>query len=324
MTAHTPKLLAALLLATGLCSWGCAGKPLAPELDVLKKKIRKLTEANEANQQQIEELSTRLFLLEDKVDTEKVARESSGKRPRLPVIRIKPTGQAGSEWQESKTELGQGAVTQRTPQGTGSGGDSVVESQDVVYSGEARHEGPRPVLRLYGADGGGRSGGGSGSGSLPALEPLPTTERLPVVPIPKGPAPVRGPGAAVAGEKQLTAEYQRARELYLAGKFDEAAKAFSRFSEQYANHPFTDNALYWLGECYYDTGDYRKALATFRDAVERFPAGNKAPDALYKMALCYEKMNEKKNARSVLAQVIETYPKSSVAQIASETLAKMQ
>jgi len=297
---------------------GCASPQVEADIKKLKQKISELTQKEEDSQNQIEELSARLFLLEDKVDTERVQRESSGKAPRLPVIRIKPQQGARQKWQEEHTRLAENnepreAVNREPP--ISSGGASVVESKTVIYDGKAKQNGPRPVLRLHGA-----STLRTHRLSSSNMPPLEVKERLPVMPIPR-----KKEAAQIAGADQgVLYEYQQARKLYTGGKYPEAVKAFTSFIQRHQKHQLTDNALYWLGECYYDTRDYQRALGSFRRTVEEHPSGNKAPDALYKMALCYKQMNEKKNARSVLTQVIESYPKSRVSQIATATLNKLQ
>jgi tol-pal system protein YbgF len=118
--------------------------------------------------------------------------------------------------------------------------------------------------------------------------------------------------------------YQTALSKYRAGKYAHAAEAFRSFVSRYAKHAYTDNALYWLGECFYDMKNYRLALKIFRRVVEDHPTGNKAPDALLKMAYSYLKLKEKANAKTVLAQVVQSFPKSQVARLASQTLVKIQ
>jgi tol-pal system protein YbgF len=287
----------------------------SPELKTLTKQIEELSQKEEQNERQVEELSTRLFLLEDKVDTERVARESSGKPPRLPVIRIRPEEPRPEPVPEVVVESDEQPAR---PRGRGK---SVVSVNDVTYGGAAaRQDGPRPVLRLYGSSPGNGTatvvgrGPEVGSGTDPRL----VTEKLPVIPMPRR-AKSRA-GAPGVDDKAAVKSYKEALAKYRLGDYPAAIKAFSRFAERHAGHQHADNAVYWKGECYYDTRDYPRALTTFKRVVEQYPAGNKAPDALLKMAYCYIKMKEPNNARSVLEQVVESYPGSRVSRIAEKTL----
>ncbi len=268
---------------------GCATTPVS--VKKLQKKLEELSLKEEENQRQLDELATRLDLLADKVDTERVARESSGKPPRLPVIRIRP-----SEPEERKAE------SEQKP-------SSLIDQKAVVYAGEAKKTGPRPVLRLYGAGSEGRVAGSR-------VEPRPvTSERLKVVPLPK-----RRVVVAVAKSNGALEQYRNARADYQAGKLNEAITAFRSFVKNHGAHQYADNAMYWLAECYYDTHNFQKASATFRQVVEQYPRGNKVPDAMLKLAFCHLKLAEKRNACSVLRSLVESYPRSGAAGLAKTSL----
>ncbi|MCC6750761.1 MAG: tol-pal system protein YbgF [Deltaproteobacteria bacterium] len=313
----------------------------------LKRNLDELAQREATNQQRIEDLSNRLFLLEDKVDTNRVAVERRGQSgPRLPVVRIKPQDveQADDDSERSSAGRGDGAAGQDegsdddaapaqealpsrgVRQRGAANGRSVVSNEDVYYRGAATGGGPRPVLRIYGAG----SGGASVSGTS-GPDPSTVREKLPAAPLAKAKVPVGParaakaqalPGAA-AGAQAMHA-YGQALDLYKAGRQAEAAKALRAFVVKHAGHAYADNALYWLGECHYDLKQYRQALDLFRKVVQHHPSGNKAPDALLKMGYCYMNLNERTNARSVLAQVVEIYPQSKVARLASHTLSKLQ
>lgn len=275
---------------------GCATTSVGVEK--LQRKLENLAQKEEENQRLLDELATRLDLLADKVDTERVARESSGKPPRLPVIRIKPT--------EPEDERQAEAVT-KPP--------SLIDQKSVVYAGEAKKNGPRPVLRLYGTDSDERV---AGSRVETRTQPRPTAaDRLKVVPLPR-----RRVAAAVARSDNALEHYRKARASYQAGQVKEAIVAFSSFVKDHGAHQYADNALYWLGECYYDTREYQKASATFRQVVEQYPKGNKVPDAMLKLAYCHVKLGEKRNACSVVRSLAESYPRSGAAGLARKTLPK--
>jgi tol-pal system protein YbgF len=146
------------------------------------------------------------------------------------------------------------------------------------------------------------------------------TEKLPVRPLPGAEAARR----VARGEVVPRRAYEAALALYRSGKMSAAAKSFRRFIARHAGHAYADNALYWLGECFYDMEDYRQALKMFRRVVEEYPDGHKAPDALLKMGYSYLKLNETGNARTILAQLVGSYPDSRVARLASQTLVKIQ
>ncbi len=302
---------------------GCAVRSPA-DFKKVSQRIEDLAQREGQNRQQIDDLQNRLFLLEDKVDTSRVALERRGKPPQLPVIRLQPGATDGEEQlsreeeeppasdpsRESDEEENEASAAKG-----GAIGKSVVESSSVTYSGEARQDRPRPLLRLYGS----ASPNFSRQASLPGPDPSTVTERLAVVPVPK-----RAEAAKIADSFQPMREYSEALAKYKSGQYVAAANGFRSFLQHFAQHAYADNALYWLGECSYAQNDYRKALKVFGQVLKQYPKGNKAPDALLKMAFCYIRLRDKGHARTVLAQVVESFPQSKVARLASQTLAKMQ
>lgn len=302
---------------------GCAAK--MPHTSKLSQRIEELSQREQQNQRQIDELNNRLFLLEDRVDTSRVALERRGDGPRMPVIRItQPADQAegsdGVEDQEERPGVAgrleepdeeEQSTAQEDPTEEGSSG-SLVATDAVTYSGEASKEGPRLVLKLHGA------GAPSAGRALSGPDPSQVTEKIPVIPLPK-----RKVARQVAASIKPMQEYRAAMEKYKTGQHALAAEAFSAFFKRYAKHAYADNSLYWLGECFYDMKKYQLAVKMFRQVVEQYPAGNKAPDALLKMAYCYLRLKAKDPARTILAEVKASYPKSRVAHLASEALKKL-
>jgi tol-pal system protein YbgF len=311
--------LAGLALVALLALPGCASHSKG-SLDRLKQRIEELAQAQAESQKRVEELNNRIFLLEDKVDTSRVAMESSGNRPQLPVIRLKP--QLDPEEQPEAPGASEGVPLRAEEEEPPQLASSVVEEKRVDYAGDARKEGPRPVLRLYGS--GTTIPSTRVAAPLPGPDPSTVRETLPVVPLPPRKVARR---AATAASKPAVAPmraYESALSMYRSGKYTAAAEAFRTFVTRYTRHAYADNAVYWLGECAYDMKDYRLALKIFRRVVEEYPTGNKAPDALLKMGFSYIKLKESDNAKTVLAQLVESFPKSQVARLASETLVRIQ
>lgn len=297
---------------------GCGEGSKQADLARLRKKVDELAQKVAAREQQLESVNNRLFLLEDKVDTSRVAIQRRAQQAplRLPVVRIRPEDVA-----EPPASSSPGAPQLIRSPDARAGGRSIVAQEDVEYAGAATkpQSGQRLVLRLHGEG----QAGGPTARPLNGPNPSSVREKIPVVALPK-----RKVARAMAKEPppQVGAmrAYNQALGLYRAGRMQPASKAFERFVRKYPKHAYADNALYWLGECHYDLGDYQRALKVFRQCVEKHPNGNKAPAALLKMGFSYLKLNEKHNARTVLAQVVEIFPRTGVARLASATLSKLQ
>ena len=61
-----------------------------------------------------------------------------------------------------------------------------------------------------------------------------------------------------------TTVYRQAYTDYTRGRYDLAIPGFQSYIRQFPSSDLTDNAQYWLGECFYDQGKYDTALAQFQ------------------------------------------------------------
>ncbi len=118
--------------------------------------------------------------------------------------------------------------------------------------------------------------------------------------------------------------YKEGRSALLEEEFDNAIKLFTEFLERYPHNDLADNALYWIGECYYAVADFQKAIVTFKKVVEKYPRGMKVPDALLKTAYSYFSLKDKNRAHHYLKLVVEKYPFSEASEKAQIKLKTFQ
>lgn len=102
--------------------------------------------------------------------------------------------------------------------------------------------------------------------------------------------------------------YQAAFKLVFDGKYEEGITALEDFLKKYPNGPFSDNALYWIGEANYATGRYATALRSFSDLIKHYPESNKTPGAVLKSGFCYYELKQWDQAKNQLLHFINTYP----------------
>ncbi len=114
--------------------------------------------------------------------------------------------------------------------------------------------------------------------------------------------------------------YQRAFDLYRKGAYAGAIAGFDAMLSAYPATDYSDNALYWKGECYYALQQFREAIAVFEEVVRKFPQENKAPDAQLKTGYAYMELKEKGNAKAAFQKVMDLYPFSDAAERAIEKL----
>lgn len=122
---------------------------------------------------------------------------------------------------------------------------------------------------------------------------------------------------AMEGEREA---YDAAFAALRGGRYDESARMFNSFLGYFPSGAFAPNALYWLGESYYVTQNYKLAQDQFRQLLERYPTHDKAPGALLKVGLSQQGLQQLDEAERTLAEVSSRYPGTDAARIAADRL----
>jgi len=115
-------------------------------------------------------------------------------------------------------------------------------------------------------------------------------------------------------------EYSSAYELFKSGQYAKSLIAFSTFADKYPASMLTDNAIYWMGECYLQQKEYALAVEEYIKILKKFPKESKAPYAMYKIALCYKMLGEKKDSDIYLQELLTRYPNSDAVQEAQNNV----
>jgi tol-pal system protein YbgF len=245
----------------------------------------------ERTQQALLDLENRLFLLEDRLDTTKVALDRNPGVPHLPVVtkRPDPPVEAAEDPDTGPIRIAQYEPPPEEPR-----------LLDVEYVDDGspaqviRMEGDRIIVE------------GSGDPEPPAR-----------------PREAR-PRAASTDNSEPLRVYKGAYAALARRDHAAAIAGFRDFLARWPAHDYADNSQYWLAEAFYDKGDFKSALGEFREVLRLYPAGNKAPDALLKVGYCSDRLGDAVAARDVLAQVIEIYPKTDAARTAAKKLAELR
>jgi tol-pal system protein YbgF len=125
-------------------------------------------------------------------------------------------------------------------------------------------------------------------------------------------------GDVPPGEYQM--RYDEGLSLFHARNYKQAIELFESLIASDANNSLSDNAQYWVGECHYALGQYKKAIIDF-EKVFTFPKSNKNPDAQFKLGLCYVRLGEGAKAREEFQRLIDVYPESDYVSRAQDHLA---
>jgi len=260
-----------------LCLLGCAGASAGRE--ALTDRVQAMRSEQSQIQRRVEEMENRLMLIEDRLETRRVAEDSEGRVPTLPVVRVAPSPAAPP-----------------------------LAGPDEATDDASDHDtAVRPVLRLH----------GSGRQKTPQapLDLGSVDERLPVAPLPRRPV-VSAPAPAPRPPADALKLYRQQHDLVLAGRYAEAQAGFEKFLADFPDHEYADNAAYWIAECHYARKDWPRAISAFRHVLTRYPRGNKAPGALLKLGFSYLQTGDRAAGVQVLEQVTQTYAHADVASLA--------
>ncbi len=278
---------------------GCGASQIAAlELEVQRQRedLSELRRNQAAQRVQFDEFRNRLVVLQDKLESERIAAQRAGHGPEplpsLPHVVVERAREPAAAPAPERPPT----TTQRAPRSVMIGADGV--PHEVGDPGSERDEASS-------------NGKGNARKGVAAAGPRPDV----------GAAPPQDGNTA---EEAAAADYRAAKGLLDAGRLDEARLAFSRFLDAHPEHPLADNALYWIGETWYAKALWLKAARVFGEVVSRFPKANKVPDAMLKTALCYQNLGETQLARDVLLQLQRLYPATPAAEQARERLERME
>jgi tol-pal system protein YbgF len=138
---------------------------------------------------------------------------------------------------------------------------------------------------------------------------------------PAVPGEPTAPSAAPADPKKL---YDEAYGLLKQGKYAESQNLFREFIRLYPDTPLTDNAYFWMGEGYYDQGQYEQAILLYDKVVQNFPQGDKLVSALLKQAFAFDAIGDPQDAKILLNKIVKEHASSEQAAIARRKLEALE
>ena len=121
-------------------------------------------------------------------------------------------------------------------------------------------------------------------------------------------------------EKAYSAAYQ----IFKEGNYNKARTEFQNFLAAYPDSEYSDNAQFWVGECYFFEQKYETAILEYEKVTKNYPNGNKVSYALLKQGLSFLKLGDQTSAKLLLQQVIKNYPNTSQARIARSSLQEIK
>jgi len=123
--------------------------------------------------------------------------------------------------------------------------------------------------------------------------------------------------AATADPETL---YQTSYSDYLRGNYDLAMLGFKQYLEAFPETDLADNAIYWIGECFYRQQKFVEAIAEYDKVLKQFVRSDKTASALLKKGFALLEQGQKKDGIAQLQSVVKSFPSSDEANLAKQRL----
>ncbi len=117
--------------------------------------------------------------------------------------------------------------------------------------------------------------------------------------------------------------YNMAYADYLKGNFALAIDGFKIYLDNFSQSPFADNALYWIGECYFSQKEYEEAISRYNQLILNFPLGDKVPAAYLHKGISLMELDRNEEALSVFKLMVSKYPLEEETKIAQEKIKEL-
>jgi len=117
--------------------------------------------------------------------------------------------------------------------------------------------------------------------------------------------------------------YNMAYSDYLKGNFQLAIDGFKIYLEQFPESPLADNALYWIGECYFSQRKFEEAIDQFNELILNYHSGDKIPAGYLKKGISLMEIGKKEDALSVFKLLVSKYPLEEETKIAQQKIKEL-
>jgi tol-pal system protein YbgF len=136
--------------------------------------------------------------------------------------------------------------------------------------------------------------------------------------------PIQKPPATPPPNLSPQELYTMARSDYLKGNFQLAIDGFGMYREHFTDSPLVDNALYWIGECYFSQEKYEDAITQFNDLILSFPDSDKIAAAYLKKGIGLSLLGKTDEALAVLKLMVSKFPLEEEAKIAQQKIQELE
>ncbi|HOQ79616.1 MAG TPA: tetratricopeptide repeat protein, partial [Candidatus Cloacimonadota bacterium] len=111
-----------------------------------------------------------------------------------------------------------------------------------------------------------------------------------------------------ADYKEGSAVYTKARKSVQNKEYDQAIDGFTEFLAGYPNHRLVPMANFLMGESYFLSNRYLKALPYYQKVLELKKV--KQVESLYQLGCCHQYLDNNDKAIEYFSELVRRYPKS--------------
>jgi tol-pal system protein YbgF len=160
----------------------------------------------------------------------------------------------------------------------------------------------------------------------------PATATAPVTGGEMPPATGVAPPPAVTGDNPIAsaqvppgapADFRDGMDTLRRGDNQAAIQKLREFLRKAPKSDYADDAQYWIGEAYFASKDYNRAILEFNEVLLRYPKGDKVPAALLRQALAFAELGDKVDARLVLQKLVSEHGDAPEAELGRQKLAEL-
>lgn len=288
-------ITASIAFLAAFAAAGCHNNStlLEKQLNSLSSQLEEIKKSNTSMRLKIEDLENRVLLIQDELYTMKLAKGKKTENPVLPVVKLWPAPEPDDYGDKYADDSDFNSIVFK----------NIDENGNVIEFSGSSASNSRSISPV----------------TSPEIERLAKGEKLKVVSVEQtkvSKTHTTKKEAKQDSESEVLNEYKEAYELYRSGDSRTALVKFRDFLKKNPNHPYSDNAQYWIGECYYDMRDYVSAREEFKKVINDYPDGNKVPDAMLKLALSSQMLKLFEEAREMYTNILLSYPSTPAAEIA--------
>ncbi len=123
-------------------------------------------------------------------------------------------------------------------------------------------------------------------------------------------APRAGPSVAATGSPNPRADYDTAYAWLLQKQYEQAEMAFRQFLQSHPRHALVPDAIFWLGESYFQRTRHREAAEQFLKVSTEHAKAAKAPDAMLKLGVSLNALGARDQACATFAELERKFPQA--------------